>query len=453
MSLAKNPHFWRNIGKLGLGVGGALYNVYKSQPKKTTKMARKRKTTTKKTTVRTRKRKAATYQKTVSNKRRRMKRKFKNRNLNVKADVTRYTKTYYKQKCTSQQQKKINRKFKDENNPYTYLDESSFIDTVPQTTDSVKYYWHCNNGRNYVDNAWKNFIRPESGQATDNNEYAVANFYYKLNQDQSIYFHTFKTKYEICNPTNYDMHVVIYDLVCKRDTYGSVTTSAYSTMDELVATPAVTSTTQVQTSNPVALMYQGLNSVINGINNQQYLLQDSSDLGLFDIQMTPTKSYPFNIHWTVIKKHTITLQPGATMFHTFIHKPKALVNRGYWAYKYCRYGQQIGNCGLEDITSGTLFKVWGQLAGDTGTSKTPLEGVGDYITQDNAQAAVNLSGRIIIKSFFTAKHYCMQPKASYVHKQTNPLKWKPDDEEDLLVINDTSIKNVNDDIDTNDPDD
>lgn len=362
--------------------------------------------------------------------------------VNVKNDVTKFTKTYFKQKVTSQQQKKINRRFKDENNAFTYKREFAVIDTVPQTTNSCKWIWQCHNGYDYVTNAWHQFINPTAGQTNfDYNANGTADVQYAFNSEQAIYFHTFKSKYEILNPTNYDMHVDIYDVVCKKDTYGAITSKVSSQMDELDPTSSVHYPQSNAFNDPIQLMLKGTEAALYGVT-PNYLNTDPTNMSLWDLQMAPTKSYPFNIYWSIVGKKRVTLQPGASMYHTFIHKPKCLLQKGYWAYRY-QAQNHMGNSGIEDLTSGTLFKVWGQLAGDTGTTGTDTT-LGRIITQDNSKAVANLSGRLAIKCFYTGRHYCMQPKASYMFKFDDVDKWTPVDEEALTVVNAESTKLADD---------
>lgn len=364
--------------------------------------------------------------------------------LNVKGDVTKYTSTYYKKKVTSTQQKKINRRFKNENNPFIYKAEFPNIDTTPQTTDTCKWFWQCHNGWDYVNSCWKSFINPTSGKTSDNLlDSTTGNVQYAFNQEQAIYFHTFKSKYEILNPTNYDMHVDIYDIVCKKDTYGSVVSRTLSVHDKNDPSDMVNFPQSNAKSDPIQMMLKGLNPSQYGLSN--YNLQDPSNMDLFDLQMAPTKSYPFNIYWKIVGKKRVTLQPGASMYHTFTHKPKCLLQRGYWAYKF-QTQTHSGDNGIEDITSGTLFKVWGQLSGDTSSSATAIGENVSYITQDNSKAVVNLSGRLALKCFYTARHYCMQPKATYMFKNIDYNKWVPADEENLVVVNPDVIRYPQDDI-------
>ena len=112
--------------------------------------------------------------------------------LNVKNDVTKFTSTYYKQKVTSTQQKKINRRFKDENNPFIFKAEFPDIDTTPQTTDSCKWFWQCHNGWDYVNSCWKSFISPTGNALNTFLDNAGGSTSYMFNQEQAVYFHTFK---------------------------------------------------------------------------------------------------------------------------------------------------------------------------------------------------------------------------------------------------------------------
>lgn len=422
------------------GAAGLIANMKRKNTSKKTAVRKKSRTTTKAT--KTYKTGTPYYTPTPTTQPRRRRKHKIYKTINVKNDVTRYTKTYYKQKVTNQQQKKINRRFKDENNPFTYKAEYPIIDTVPQTTDTCKWIWQCHTGKDYLDTAWEKWINPGSGTVNAYNLDRSDPTVVVINQEQAIYFHTFKSKYEILNPTNYDMHVDIYDIVCKKDTYGKVTSAVYSVQDFNDPTDPVNLPQSNTYSDPVAMMNKGLEGALRGITSN-YAVGDSTNMQLFDLQMTPTKSYPFNIYWTIVGKKRVTLQPGASMYHTFVHKPKALVQRGYWGYKF-QYQNNPSNCAIEGITSGTLFKVWGQLAGDTHSSTINASDSTTEIVQDNYKAVVNLSGRIALKNFFTAKHYCMQPKAKYMFKYTDPNKWVPSDEEELDVVNNMQFQDADD---------
>lgn len=380
----------------------------------------------------------ATKTKTKTRRRRRRIKTTNFKRLNVKNDVDKSTRTYYNQKVTKQQARKIRRRFRNGSSPFQRNHTTTIVDTIPQQGNTVKWFWRTETDGSAIRNAWTNFINPggkfnDALLVDDHNDFVI-------NQEQDIYFSKFKTKYEIFNPTNYDMHLVIYDIVCKSDTDGDASTRAYNWQDDGI--PELYSQDR---DNPVACMYKGYRPVTDGGN--YYIAAPGMNFGkykIFDINFNPTLSYPFNIHWKIVGKKTITLQPGATMFHTFIHKPRALMSRGYYMYKYANEIQN-SSIALENITSGTLFKVWGQLAADTTTKIADPTDDDPIIIQENSHAVTNLSGRLAIKQTSKLYWHCLAPKARFVESHYGILDdWVPSDEEELWVGNDVNIQQAND---------
>lgn len=360
--------------------------------------------------------------------------------VNVKNDTDKSTRTYYTQKVTKQQARKIRRRFRNGSSPFQSNYTTTFVDTIPQQTNSVKWIWRTETDGSLLSRAWNNFILPSRELGEDTVIQTSANNF-AVNQEQQIYFSKFKYKYEIYNPTNYDMHVVIYDIVCKADTDGYSQTISYNYQDNGI--PELSSKTE---DNPIALMNKGTRPVLNaadyieagpGLSMGKY--------GIFDINMNPTYSYPFNIHFKIVGKKTITLQPGATMFHTFIHKPRCLMSRGYYMYKYQNEMRNDSRVAVENFTSGSLFKVWGQLAANTSTKVADPLDEDPIIIQDNSHGVTNLSGRIAIKCHFKGYWHCMAPKARFIENRIGILDdWFPEDEEALDVVNSEEIKHVDD---------
>lgn len=369
--------------------------------------------------------------------------------INVKTDADSTTKTSYTNKVSKQQQRKINRRFKA--NPSPYIEELSnqFIDTTPKCTNKVKWFWVANNNLVQIQTKWNNFIDPSGNidKALDSTNYAGN---YILNQEQSIYLSKNISRYEIFNPSNYDMNLVIYDIVCKKDTqfssYNAICTP------NTVKDPTDKTIDYTYYSNPIALMQQGNEANFQGA--LQYGVGLHTNKSVFDIQQNPTDSYPFNTHYKIVGKKTIRLQPGATMVHKFKFRPKCLMNRGYFMYNYgdedntaSKYGNQGRH--LKDISYGTLFKVWGQIAGDTKSQyETPTGSDTPVIMQYDTEAVTNLSGRLMIKWWHTNVHYCMSMRATYNYVHNN--NQAPDDEEDYMVYNEGSFKKANDEPEAND---
>lgn len=370
--------------------------------------------------------------------------RFKGRAINVKEDREGYSRTYKKQKVTKQQQRKINRRFKGQYSPFKDVFEAGFQETIPQATGKCKWTWRCYNNLEYLSRSFRNWplFNSVPGSQSINNSLITSS--YANSQSQAVYFNKFKMTYEIFNPTNYDMNLVIYDLVCKQDTVNSVANANWNVYETTAANAGH--------SDPIALIEQGLSSQYGYYPGETLqdgahpIVTDPTQKTIYDITLKPTESYPFNIYWTIVKKHTFKLQPGATLTHKFIHKPKALLTRGYWGYRYSENSapnDSSKNKGIKDISSGCLFKYWGQVAGTGDTTGSGPDGTGNYDLSQTHTDVTTLSGRLMFKEYIDNRWYCMDPKYTYTWK-TNVTSYKPRDEEELEVINDTTIKKADD---------
>lgn len=375
---------------------------------------------------------------------------------NIKADQERKTYTYYKQKVTKLQQKKINSRFrKDDSQKYVITNDYQFVDTIPQQTNMTKWLWVTHNGFEFLSKSFA--ISPEmsTGQTNDSLASITNSFSRKTNKDQAIYFNKFKSVYEIFNPCNYDMNVVIYDVVCKKDTLQDASTMYASDK-------SVNDAERYYKGDPISLMYHGTDAIKGpypsgvGGSNTTVQVSDSISGSIYDVAFKPTESYAFNMHYTIVGKKRIRLQPGATMEHHFTYKAKNLMNRGYYAYQYSDFAnsvapnQPINNKAIENFTCGTLFKVWGQISGSTLTkANTDAMTSGEMpIIQDNHHAVVNLSGRFMIKENYKQEFYLCNPKITFTQHQTSAL-WAPTDEETLGIPTSIKIEEAQDDINTN----
>lgn len=387
-------------------------------------------------------------------------RKNKNyRKYNVKEDRDGYSKTYFKQKVTNQQQKKINRRFKNGYSPFKIEVKDSYQDTIPENTGVCKYYWLSANGLNDVSYMFNKQARVLGQYSLSDNgtmSNPVNNFP-RTNAGQEIYVSKVDRKLEIFNPSNYDMNMEIFDLVCKQDTLKNINNYYYIPNLETARDQfSNLNTPRTNASNPIRLMYEGTVSQLGYVTTdpiispetQQTVVGDPNQLNVYDINFHPSDSYPFNIYWKIVGKKTIKLQPGAIHHHRYVHKPKALVSRGYFGYRYADHlGYQndsdFRNIGLENISSGTLIKVWGQVAG-TNYSYVPPSEIPVPIEQ-NHHDATTLSGRIVYQLYETKHYYLMDQKIQYTIKEDRNEYVPLDEEEDLIVVNDVTIKRPDDD--------
>lgn len=371
---------------------------------------------------------------------------------NIKSDQERKTYTYYKQRVTKQQQRKINRRFRTEDaQKYVITDDYQWVDTIPQQTNNTKWLWVTHNGFKFLSESFA--VNPSSsGSATTDKLTGINNEFAKVtNKDQAIYFNKFKSVYEIFNPCNYDMNVVIYDIVCKKDTHTDASTS-------YAAEKTISDSETYFKGDPISLMYYGMKPIKGpypyGTGGNQTTVQLSDDItgSLYSIDYKPTESYAFNMHWTIVGKKKIRLQPGATMEHHFTYKAKNLMNRGYYGYQYATFAgtdvssSQPVNRAIQNLTCGTLFKVWGQISGSTYTKANTDTNTAAAmpIVQDNHHAVVNLTGKIMIKENYKQEFYICNPKITYTQHRTSAL-WSPTDEEELGIPTVVKIEPAEDD--------
>ncbi|OUM64035.1 hypothetical protein PIROE2DRAFT_9347 [Piromyces sp. E2] len=292
--------------------------------------------------------------------------------INVKEDQEFYSKSYYKQPVTAQQQKIINKRFKNGFSPFKDFIESRFQLNDDNGIDKAKWIWRCIPSLNYILKMWKTFPDPAGTQAPGTEVTTNSNVY-KISQDQAIYINKIGYRDEIYNPTNYDMNLVIYDIIYKNDTEYQVKNGYYESTSDKV------NVSNTETQNPIALMQAGISQSLARYTptstTNAAIVADPNAKTIQDITLKPTESYPFNIHCKIVKKHTYRLQPGSSMVHKFIHKPKCLLNRGYFGYRYAKSLNAIESSssgstttyseantrdiGVKDVTSGCLFKVWG----------------------------------------------------------------------------------------------
>ena len=119
------------------------------------------------------------------------------------------------------------------------------------------------------------------------------------------------------------------------------------------------------------------------------------------------------------------------------------MSRGYYGYKYQQSEDVVNNgppdIAIKQLTSGTLFKVWGQISGDTTSYKTESNNV--YM--QGSSRVVSLSGRLMVKEWFKANAYYCSPKIG-VYERQSTSSWVPDDEEDLEIPTEVRLEKVED---------
>ena len=373
---------------------------------------------------------------------RRTRKRYGSKAINVKEDKEGYSKTYLKQKVTKQQQKIINKRFKNGYSPFSKVLDAQFQDTIYNNLNMCKWVWRSYLTLDNIAMMWKYF--PNRGAVTGSSTITNSDVYFN-STDQSLYINTVSYRYDIVNPTDYDMNLVIYDIVAKTDTLNPEYNYYYNSTECLDSGDSSKYVGNSSRDDPVRMLYRGLSKTTGYLDGTAATpASDPTAKNIWDITLNPTESYPFNIYYKIVKKHTFRLQPGATLTHKFIHKPKALINRGWFAYKYTGYLSQTTNTAqsiaLKDLSSGCLFKYWGQVTGKGDSSITKTS---NTITGQDHNAVVSLSGRIMFKEYITVKWDCMDQKFNYVFRSSNAPDTADYAEENFEVTNDSGIKRVN----------
>lgn len=186
--------------------------------------------------------------------------------------------------------------------------------------------------------------------------------------------------YELYNPTNYNMTVYIYDLICKQDTpyaisYGGAQTITTSSSPEccMEASSAVLSNTNAADGWTVA-------DPVYEVDNAETLITDPD---WRTVGMKPTDYYYFNTMWKVKGMKKIILPPQTSHHHVVIFNPKKKISLGSFLFPRVKH-ERSDKHGVAGLTQSTLFGIEGQVATDSGQAA------------DNEKVGT-LPGKIIIK--------------------------------------------------------
>lgn len=178
---------------------------------------------------------------------------------------------------------------------------------------------------------------------------------------QFIYLGKCTFNYELYNPTNYNMTVYIYDLICKHDTprpikYGNTQTVTTS-------------------CSPECCMEQSTYALSNNAPNGSFTIADPTnerpnqdnnvhtDPDWRMVGMKPTDYFYFNAMWKVKGVKKIILPPASCHHHVVIFNPKKKVTSGTLFYRN-QNKLTTDQIGLGGITQSTLFGIEGQVATD-----------------------------------------------------------------------------------------
>lgn len=352
---------------------------------------------------------------------------------NIKNDSDIFLKTRKFRKTSKKAKRKIRKKFLAGYSPFLDNVTTQFQETSSTDTDSCRWIWRTNVTTEYIKKLWN--LYPTEQGIIPNSTVGTSDNYYKSGNNE-LYIGAVTYEYEIMNPSNYDMYLDIYDIVCKRDTLNNCASNYFSNFND------ATNLASENYQNPIAVINDGLfkQNFYNTITSSTQVVSvgTPADQALNDITVRPTQSYPFNMFYRIIKKHKLKLEPGATLTHRFTYKPRKLISRAgfFYTYKSSFPGggteELIGGLrqrGIAGLTSGCLFKYHGQISGSGATGSTK-----------HAEVA-SLPGKLMFKETFKCKWYALDTKYTYIFN-SHVNKYSNATPTDMEVVNSDSIKQM-----------
>lgn len=234
-----------------------------------------------------------------------------------------------------------------------------------------------------------------------------------------IYLGKCTFNYELYNPTNYNMTVYIYDLVCKHDTPFQIQYGSGQTL--------------TNSSSPEVCMQQSANALVNQTNPGGWTVADPTDEVAHaagdpqttpewrTVGMKPTDYYYFNATWKVKGMKKIILPPASAHHHVVVFNPKQKISLGSFMYRYRRH--EIGDKhGVAGLTQSTLFGIEGQVATEADQ------------TADNEKVGT-LPGKLVVKCIRKMNVYNFLTKTSTIISKNQLQKLtKPEIFSDLFEV-------------------
>lgn len=365
------------------------------------------------------------------------------RSINVANENEVYTTTFKRTRTSKKKRNMLRKLFRTGYNPFTYRGTSGLQLTETTRFNKCKWIFRGALGLNQV----KEVMRNQIGDQVIGNTLPVDNTYVKSGNNYCC-FYTSVLKQEITNPTNYDMNLVLYDIVYKDDCpYANCARSYFETWNANSADSTaensiglLDSSTNVNSGDPISLIHKGLTNMSANASidssTASYVVGKTTAGAIDEIQTNPTDSHLFNIYCRIVKKKVYRLQPGASLIHKFVFKPKKLMSRGTFGLKYSRYfanygsgiGSQDVDIGIKGLTHGTLMKVWGQVVNSG---------------EDDARNEVGyVPGKLSVKEFWDIKCYFMDQRGEFIKYENS--SWYPTtlNMNKVEVVNDVSLKTI-----------
>lgn len=362
--------------------------------------------------------------------------------LNVANENEVFTRTVYKPKHTKRTKKLIRKLFNTGYSPFINRGNNGIQLTESTQFNKCKWIYRGTLSLTQVRSIFNKQIMPEN---VVGNDAPTTDTYYKSGNNYCCFYQS-NSIYEITNPTNYDMNLVIYDIVYKEDCPYNYCTDSYfedwngntadsTTENSLGIDNAVKA---INSGDPISLIHRGLTYMLAyptaTANWNSYIVGEKGNMAVNNIKCYPTDSHLFNIYCRIVRKRQYRLQPGASMTHKFFFKPKKLMNRATFGLKYSRffgnYGSAIGSVntdiGIKGLTHGSLFKVWGQVVNSG--------------ADDSRTEVAYAPGKITIKETFNNRIYFLDSRGEYINIQDDD--WTPGNDKQVEIANDITIKPI-----------
>jgi len=202
--------------------------------------------------------------------------------------------------------------------------------------------------------------------------------------------------YEIYNPTNYNMTVYIYDLICKQDTPEEISYGSSQNVNS--------------SCSPECCMQASAQALRNTDTNYGWSVANpvsSTNSDWRTIGMKPTDYYYFNTMWKVKGFKKLILPPQTAHHHVVVFNPKKKISLGGFLYPRKKH-ESNDKHGVGGITQSTLFGIEGQVATNDQTV--------DSVDNENV---TTLPGKVVIKCVRKVNVFNFELNTSTINQSNN----------------------------------
>lgn len=127
--------------------------------------------------------------------------------------------------------------------------------------DTPKWIWRCHTTLDYLSRPFNYWPQPNQLAGSSGSQLHYEN--YTISPEQTVYFNKFKYRYEIYNPCNYDINLIVYDIVCKQDTTNSGQSAYWNNIEKYGTSNDAPNTTTTSDRNPIRLIEIGISNQLD----------------------------------------------------------------------------------------------------------------------------------------------------------------------------------------------